>query len=139
MRTLLIIASLLLNACANDTRPPLVATDLRITAPVPGQKMSAGYLSLTNNTREAMNITEVTSPDFGSVEIHESILQDGIAKMRRISSLTIPASSTVKLNPGGKHLMLMRPSANIEQVSLSFYDGNTLLLDVQTSITARDN
>lgn len=101
--------------------------------------MSAGYLSLANNTDEIISISHVTSPEFGSVEIHESLLEDGVAKMRRIEELTIPANSSVSLQRGGKHLMLMRPSGALDTVSLSFYSGDTLLLSVEAAITQGNN
>ena len=99
--------------------------------------MSAGYVSFANNTDEAMSISHVTSPEFEAVEIHESLLEDGVAKMRRIEELTIPANSSVSLQRGGKHLMLMRPSGAPESVSLSFYSGDTLLLSLEAPITRR--
>ena len=75
---------------------------------MPGQQMSAGYLSLTNNTGEAISISRVVSPQFEAVEMHESLLENGVAKMRRIPQLTVPPNSTVSLERGGKHLMLKR-------------------------------
>ena len=97
--------------------------------------MSAGYLSLNNNTNATITISHVTSPEFTAVEIHESQLVDGVAKMRKINTLSISAKSTVSLESGGTHLMLMRPNAAIDQVSLNFYSGDSLLLNVTTQLT----
>ncbi len=131
--------SVLLCACGGDTQAPLVAADIEITTPAAGAQMSAGYLRLINNTDSAISITRVVSPDFESIEIHESLLEDGVAKMRRVHELAIPANSTVSLERGGKHLMLMRPTAPTEQVSLSFYGDGTLLLGIKVPLTRRDN
>jgi len=130
-----VLLGLLPIACSGDAKAPLVATDVVITYPVPGMHMSAGYLSLNNNTNDTINISHVTSPEFAAVEIHESQLVDGVAKMRKISRLSIAAKSTVSLESGGKHLMLIRPNAAIDQVSLNFYSGDTLLLNVTTQLT----
>lgn len=124
-----------LSACDGDAEPPLIATDIIINESVPGKTMSAGYLSLRNTTHDDISISRVTSPDFGAVEIHESLLQDGIAKMRRVEKLLIPANSTVSLEPGGKHLMLMLPIGAPENISLNFYNDETLQLSVQASLT----
>lgn len=137
LRTLFM--GVLIGACAEEPLPPLVTSDVIITAPLPGKSMSAGYLSITNNTDDAVHISRVDSPQFDSVQIHESVLEGGVAKMRRLDELTIPTKSTVKLQPGGKHLMLMGPSDTSHQVSLRFYSGETLLLSVLAPLTTRNN
>ena len=140
---LLSIASLLvclfLCSCGSSDKPPVVATDIVITEPMPGKSMSAGYVTLTNNTRASIELTHVLSQEFESIEMHESIVENGIAKMRRIDSLSIPAGSTAKLEPGGKHLMLMQRSGSSDSISLSFYSGDLLLLGLQTSFSPRTN
>ena len=73
MRILYLAALLFLVACGTP-QAPLVATDVEITRPMPGRSMSAGFLVLTNNTDEAIRITHVTSPQFGSVELHETTI-----------------------------------------------------------------
>ncbi len=135
MRAIALITCLFLSACGDDTRPPLIANEIVIAAPMPGSRISAGYMSFSNSTDVPISITRVTSPDFGAVEIHESLLEDGVAKMRRVEKLTVPANSSVSLQRGGKHLMLMRPSDALDMVSLSFYSDHTLLLSVNTPIT----
>ncbi len=124
---------LFLGACGGSEQPPLVATDVVVTKPLPGNGMSAGYLSLTNNSDVSIRITAVASPNYGAIEIHESSLESGISKMRRIEVLDIPADSTVTLARGGKHLMLMRSRDTSENVSLNFYDDDTLLLTVSAT------
>jgi copper(I)-binding protein len=130
---------ILISACGGEPKPPLVATDVVIIEPMPGKKMTAGYLSLTNHTDAAISITGVSSPEFESVEIHESLLDEGVAKMRRIPELSIPANTTVVLERGGKHLMLMRPTGTPTQVTLSFQNGDTTLLSVRAPVTPRNN
>ena len=139
MRILFIMTCLLASACSSESLPPLVATDLEISAPLPGQSMSAGYLALSNNTGDAIKITSVSSPQFGKVEMHESVIEDGVAKMRRIPSLLISAKSTVRFKRGGKHLMLMRRKQQTDLIALNFYDGDTLLLTVQAPVIPRNN
>jgi len=128
-----------LGACSGDTLPPLVASNIEITEAMPGRKMSAGYLDLTNNTDVAISISSIVSPQFKSVEMHESLLENGVARMRSVPELSIPADSTITLKRGGKHLMLMQASGSVEQITLNFLSGDTILLAVQTSISARNN
>ena len=139
MRSVALIVCLFLAACGGEAKAPLVASEIVITEPVPGRHMSAGYISLTNNTSDAINITHVMSPEFDAVEMHESLVEDGVAKMRPIEELVIPANSSVSLQRGGKHLMLMRPTGALDTVSLSFYSGDTLLLNVNAPVSRSNN
>ena len=134
-----LLACISLGACSDNTKTPLVATDIEIIEPMPGKKMSAGYLTLINNTDTAITISSVASPEFELVEIHESLLEDGVAKMRRIPELLIPADSALSLERGGKHLMLMRPTGTAKQVNLNFYSGDTILLGIHAPFTSRNN
>jgi len=137
MRPYLLLAALLIGACGAEPQPPLVATELVVTRPMPGARMSAAYLSLTNNTEATIRITRVTSAQFGSVQLHESILDNGIARMRAIPALEIPAGETLTLQRGGKHLMLMRPTGPADVVSLQFFDDENLVLSVDTEFETK--
>lgn len=130
---------MLLAACSDESLAPLVATDVTVTRPVPGMQMSAGYLTLRNNTDAAIAISQVASREFAAVEIHETSVDNGVAKMRRLPELLVPANGSVVLRPGGKHLMLMRPTDNLDSVSLSFFSGDTLVLDVATQLESETN
>jgi copper(I)-binding protein len=128
-----------LGACSNDPKTPLVATNIEIIEPMPGKTMSAGYLTLTNNTDVAIAISSIASPQFESVQFHESLVEDGVAKMRQIPELLIPADATLSLERGGKHLMLMRPTGAAQQITLNFYSGDTILLGIHAPLISRNN
>jgi len=130
MRSLPMIALVLLAACGSP-KPPLVASEVEITPPMPGRMMSAGYLVLTNNTDEAIVIDGVTSPQFGAVEIHQTILENGISRMRQIEELVVPARGSVALERGGKHLMLMQAQGVNETVTLLLLSGGAPILAIE--------
>jgi copper(I)-binding protein len=130
MRFFLLLSLALLAACGSP-QPPLVATDVEVTPPMPGRQMSAGYLVLTNNTDEAIVIDEVTSPHFGSVELHETTIENGMSRMRRIEELVIPANGSVTLERGGKHLMLMRSTGPNEIITLQFLSNGEPVLTIE--------
>ncbi|MBT8087210.1 MAG: copper chaperone PCu(A)C [Gammaproteobacteria bacterium] len=135
MRTATLLLLLLLAACADVQQPPLVASDVTITQPMPGKTMRAAYLALTNNTNEAIRISRVSSDAFANVELHETTVVDGVARMRRLPLLQVPAGGTVRLERGGKHLMLMRPTDAADKMSLEFFDGDDLLLAISAPLT----
>jgi len=133
MRIGVLLAVILVSACSTEPQAPLVATDVVVTRPVPGMQMSAAYLSLTNHTDETIRISRVVSTQYESVQLHESIVKDGVARMRAIPVLEIPAGETIILKRGGKHLMLMHPTGATESVSLQFLDGDNLVLAVEAT------
>jgi len=137
MRYCFFCAALLLAACGMESQPPLVANDVVVSAPMPGMKMSAAYMSLTNNSGQTLRISRVTSPQYESAELHETTMEDGIARMRALPDLKISAGATVTLQRGAKHLMLTRPAGNSDTVTLQFFDGDDLILTVDATPESR--
>lgn len=127
---------LVLAACSEQSGPPVVASNIVVTAPAAGMPMAAAYLDITNQSGSAIRITSVTSPDYELVEMHETTIEDGVARMRAIPALAIEDGETVTFERGGKHLMLMRPLDSPDIVTLNFYSENLLLLSVSAQFTA---
>lgn len=123
-------------ACDSGEGPPVVAANVVVTAPAPGMPMAAGYLDITNRSGTSISITGVSSPDYESVEMHETIVEDDIARMREIPVLEIENGETVVFERGGKHLMLMRPIGAPETITLNFYSEELLLLSISAEFTA---
>ncbi len=138
MRRLLALCVFLVAAvgCDGPEGPPVVAANLVVTAPGAGMPMAAGYLEIGNQSGKDIRINRVSSPEYGSVEMHETVVEDGIARMREIPVLEIADGETVVFERGGKHLMLMQPVGTPETVTLNFYSGDVLLLSVSTEFTA---
>ena len=132
MRISILLLAMLLSACGAP-EAPLVISELEITKPMPGMKMNAGFFVITNRTNETARITRVTSPQFEAVEIHETTIADGISRMRELEALEVPGQSSVVLERGGKHLMLMRPRDLQDTVTLQFFSGQLPLLTVDYS------
>jgi copper(I)-binding protein len=131
-RAALFVACALLAAC-NAPEAPLVASDVEITRPMPGRAMSAGFLVLENNTADDIRITSATSPQFGAVELHETTIENGISRMRRLDALIVPARGSVTLQRGGKHLMLMRAGDIGDGVTLQLLSEDVPVLSIDYS------
>ncbi|MBB1472413.1 copper chaperone PCu(A)C [Luteimonas sp. MC1782] len=78
--------------------------------PVP-MPMLAGFARIVNPCATAVQVVAASGAGFGRVEIHETTLADGVSRMRAVPSLAIAAGGEAVLEPGGLHLMLMRPVA----------------------------
>ena len=70
-------------------------------------KAGAVYMTLSNQGAEPDKLLQITTESAASAEVHESAEKDGMATMRPIESLEIPAGGSVDLKPGGYHIMLM--------------------------------
>ena len=75
----------------------------------PTVPVRAGYMSISNTGSEAVRILSVSSDAFSNVEVHQTIMQDGMMHMEQVPALTIEPNSQLDLKPGGIHLMLMQP------------------------------
>lgn len=95
--------------------------------------MSAGFLTLENTTSDPITITQVASPQFAVVEIHETTIEDGISRMRKVDALIVPAKGSVVLERGGKHLMLMRATNLENTVTLQFMSADAPVLNLNYS------
>ena len=58
-------------------------------------------------------MSEFTSPLFAQVHLHETSLEDGVARMRPVDRLEVPARGSATMAPGGMHLMLREPNGAI--------------------------
>jgi copper(I)-binding protein len=99
----------------------------------PGVDVMAGYFVLQNLTDKPLALTETSSPDFGSVMMHESLVKDGQESMQEVAQILVPAHGSVEFKPDGYHLMLMQPKKNLFSgdlvtLMLKFSDGSELAI-----------
>ena len=134
-KTLLLVVFVWLASCSGDSAP-LTADGLEVSLPRPGTQMGAAYLRVRNATSEPITLTSVSSPQFEAVEMHETVITDGVSRMRKLNSVTIPADDSVAFERGGKHLMLMRPKSALDNVVLTFHADTSPVLSVQVSASA---
>lgn len=90
---------------------PVAIEDAWVRAAPPGASAMAAYATLRNSGDVAVDVRPCPSEGFASVELHETVHEGGMARMRPLPSLTVPAGGTAALAPGGAHLMLMAPVA----------------------------
>lgn len=119
-----------------------VSADVSVESPwvreaPPTAKMLASYMVLRNNGDANEILKSATAKGFKRVEIHRTMIKDGIASMEAQNSLSIPAKDSVALMPGGYHLMLIdgdHPLKAGESVELSLTFDNQKTLEVQAPV-----
>jgi copper(I)-binding protein len=112
--------------------PALSAQDAWIRA-TPGSDVAAAYLTLHNSGTQPVVVVGVTSPRAAHVMIHQTTLANGQSAMRPHETLRIGGGETVRLAPGGLHIMLTalgRPLSAGDEVPLELrlQGGGTLLV-----------
>lgn len=76
--------------------------------------MHAGFGRIENACDAEAVVVGVSSPAYGSVELHQSSIVDGVSRMRAVPELRIAPGHAAVLEPGGLHLMLMQPTAALQ-------------------------
>ncbi|MBI4290210.1 MAG: copper chaperone PCu(A)C [Betaproteobacteria bacterium] len=72
-----------------------------------GASVGGGYLVIRNPDGTPDRLIGASSPVAERVEMHVSVTQGEIAKMRIQQSLPIPANGRLELKPGAGHLMFV--------------------------------
>ncbi len=67
----------------------------------------ARYMEISNKQNRTITILSLESNAFESIEIQQSIDQDGVTRTQAIASLSIRPDEMLELAPGGFHLMMM--------------------------------
>lgn len=128
-----VVFALVLSApvAARECRPQVREGWVRM--PPSKMPMMAGFARIVNRCPTPATIVAARSPSFGSVELHETRVVDGVSRMRPVPQLRLAPDGAAVLKPGGMHLMLMRPSAAALMpgsrivIEFELADGGTLL------------
>jgi len=75
----------------------------------PVARSLAGYMTLRNEGTETLSLVDVYAEGFGMAMFHESKMENGMAVMNHLDSLALAPGEAVSFEPGGLHIMLMKP------------------------------
>ncbi len=133
---LILVAILLIAACVPPPAGGITITDpYSRAAPQEGGNGGA-FMTITNNSSAADRLISAESPAAGTVEIHETIDDNGVMRMRPVpDGFEIPAGGKLEFKPGGKHIMLiglvapLEPGKDIE-ITLTFEKAGAITVTV---------
>jgi copper(I)-binding protein len=96
-------------AAANDyTLGTISVEHPHARATAPGQPVGGGYLAIVNRGPTADRLVGASAPTVVQrVEVHEMRREGDVMRMREVGAIALPPGRTVRLEPGGLHLMLM--------------------------------
>jgi periplasmic copper chaperone A len=97
------------SARADDVKAGDLVISQGWTRATPGtSKLGGGFLTIENKGSAPDKLIGASGDFAGKIEVHEMKMDGGVMKMRPVEGgLTIDAGKTVKLAPGGYHLMMM--------------------------------
>lgn len=140
--SLILVAVLSLSACSvsppeSDTGPEIIVDDIWARQSPMAEGNGAAFMVIKNNGSEADTLVGAKADISDVVELHETIMEDDIMRMRPIEGqrLDIPAGGEVMLEPGGLHVMFiglnqqLKPD-DIFQVVLVFENAGEQIVDV---------
>ncbi|EEX37517.1 MULTISPECIES: copper chaperone PCu(A)C [Vibrio] len=92
-------------------------------ATIPGTKVSAGYLSLVNQSDSDIVFIAARSDAATHTELHHMVMENSRMSMRQVESITVPAHGQFDLTPGGYHIMFM-------DIATPFVAGQTVVVEL---------
>lgn len=97
---------LLVLLCAGQAQAQSVTVkDAWIRGTVQGQNATGAFMEITG--KSAVRLVGVSSPVAKTAEVHHMTMENGVMKMFPVAGVDVPAGKTVRLAPGGYHVMLM--------------------------------
>ncbi|MDZ7853732.1 MAG: copper chaperone PCu(A)C [Halomonas sp.] len=115
----------------------LSVEDARVRAVPPGSPTTAAFMDLTNPGETDLALVGGVSPLAGTLELHNHVMVEGVMQMRQVEEIPLPAGETVRLAPGGWHLMLFdltRPPAEGDRVTLTLTLDNGETLSIEAPV-----
>ena len=111
----------------------------------PGTKVGAGYLKIINTGKTADTLVSVSGDIAPIIEIHTMTQIDNTIRMEQLKDgVTIPAGETIKLAPGGKHLMFLNlhnqlKAGELYKVTLRFAKAGEIAVDFPVKKVSTDD
>lgn len=95
-------------ACTPDAgKPPRIeARDAWARESVAGQTTGAAYVTLANRGGATDRLLGIDAAIAQSAMVHETRYDGGVARMRMLDGLELPAGREVAMKPGATHIML---------------------------------
>jgi copper(I)-binding protein len=122
-------------ASGQTSTPSIKVDDAFARAMPPGARTAGAYLSIENRGTQPDRLVSARSARAAAVELHRMSEQDGVMRMRPVEAVPIAPGQTVKLTPGGLHLMLIDPKPPLKEgehipVTLRFERAGDVGVDV---------
>ncbi len=104
-------------------------------ATAPRAHAGAAFMTLTNAGPEADRLVAADAPVAEITELHTHIMDGGIARMRPVEAIEVPAGGSASLQPGGLHVMMIGLTQQLREgdvfpLTLTFESAGEITVDV---------
>jgi copper(I)-binding protein len=125
------LASLVFGVAAHAAGASSVSAETGWVRWLPNNLPAAGYVTIKNNGDKPVDLIKASSPDYGSVMLHQTVANGSTSQMVMVDKATVPAHGVLNIAPGGYHFMLEGAKRKISpgdtvKLELQFSDGITL-------------
>ena len=103
----------------------------------PGARTAAFYFEIENKGDKSDRLLAVEGDVADQLSLHNHIMDNGIARMRPVDGIEIPAKGKVGLKPGGLHVMatgMRRSLTEMDRVSLTLVFKNAGRVQVEAAV-----
>ena len=95
-------------------------------------RATAGYMALIDQSGKGNALVGLEMADGAKAEIHETVMDADVMKMRMVKSFAIPAGGKAELTPSGGHIMIMGLKGPLKAgetlpMKLKFADGSEMM------------
>ena len=102
-----LFAALLFLAAFSFGVPKIVVKDPWVREVPPVSTMSAAFMEIYNEGDEDDYLIGVETDVARVAELHTTIMEGGMMRMRKLEKVKVPAKGKVSFKPMGKHIMLI--------------------------------
>ena len=127
----------LATACAPIEGGGVGVEDVTVRIAPAAATSAVAHATLRNRARTADTLVGISS-DAGMVSLHDHVVEAGLATMRPIGRVVLPARTTVRLVPGGMHAMLGTAGSAVTAgrvIRLTFRFANAPAVSIAVPVT----
>jgi periplasmic copper chaperone A len=142
MRKLLVaLATIALGALAGPSLADdsaIVASDAWTRPTLKGTRTGAVYVMLANRSAAVDHLVGVSTPAAERAEVHEDVTANGVMSMKPVPDLALPAGTSIAIEPGRYHIMLVGLKAPLsagETFPLTLSFATAARLEVTVAVT----
>ena len=132
--TLIVIAILAIASACGGGQEKIIVKDAWARPGLEGGN-SGVFLTIENHSGVDDQLLNAVSNISSAVELHKTIMEDGVMKMKQQVSVPIPANEQIDFKPGDLHIMLIELKSGLNvgdefDVSLDFEHAGEIDLTV---------
>lgn len=133
----LVLAIAALSPLQSAMAQSILISDAYIKATIPGNQMTAAYMTIDNNGEQPVALQSISSSISDHIEIHTHSMVNGMMKMSQVEEIIIGAKQQKVLQPHGLHLMFFAVKNSLnegESIPITLHFSNNKAIEVNLPV-----